>query len=384
MTGGGVAAIAGAEAGSVVAVDIGGTKVAVGRLAVQPLRVVSAQRLPSRDAGGHLRGRSLIREVRDAVASELSACGPGAIFPVGVTVPEIVGPGGELRCADRERREWASELVRAVGQVSSVALDSDVRAGALAESVSGTLAGAASAAYVTAGTGISYSALSDGLPVAGAHGGALNLGTSALGDPTRGDGYCGHLGSPGRSAPTAVHAPPACRVNDRAAAGRLDRGSWTLETSAAGPAIERDYELRSGRRLDARQVAAVADRGDPSAVEALRVAGRRLGLGVALVINLLDPEAVAVGGGLSDAGPAYWNAVVESVHELAHAELVDLVTIAPGRWRGDAGLVGAALVALWEAQAGGEQRWEELTGSPGRAARYEALVAAACGAYART
>ncbi len=77
-----------------------------------------------------------------------------------------------------------------------------------------------------------------------------------------------------------------------------------LETEVSAPRIVKEYVKRApGRRhLTAADVCREAEGGDPTAVEVFTRAGRALGIGVAAVINLLNPEKILLGGGVMEAG----------------------------------------------------------------------------------
>jgi glucokinase len=100
-------------------------------------------------------------------------------------------------------------------------------------------------------------------------------------------------------------------------------------------------------------VTEAARQGDPMAVEILSEVGRRLGEGIAGLVNVLDPELVVVGGGAAEAGelllePAR-RAFAESVVAVDHRPRVPLVAAELGN---DAGAIGAADLAAASALDG--------------------------------
>jgi fructokinase len=72
-----------------------------------------------------------------------------------------------------------------------------------------------------------------------------------------------------------------------------------LETLVSGPALQADHLARTGQRLTGEEVAAAAAAGDPGAQATLARHAHRLARGLAAVINLLDPDVIVLGGGLS-------------------------------------------------------------------------------------
>ena len=179
---------------------------------------------------------------------------------VGVGVCELVDADGRIR--SHESVAWTeTELEAALGPV---AIEADVYAAALAEARFGAGRSFSSFVYVTVGTGISHCLVVGGAPYRGAHGCAQLIG----------------------SAPVRFVCPQC---------GRDVR--FVLEDVASGAAL-----ARSG-----------------SAAES---SSEVLGSFVALLVNVLDPEGVVIGGGLGSAGGAYWEALVRGVRGHVWAEHV--------------------------------------------------------------
>jgi glucokinase len=217
-----------------------------------------------------------------AVVAELASAID--IAGVGVGVCELVDPGGRIR--SHESVAWTeTELEAALGPV---ALEADVFAAALAEARFGAGRAFSSFVYVTVGTGISHCLVLDGEPYRGAHGCAQLIGSAAL------RFVCPHCGR---------------------------RARLVLEDIASGAAL-----ARTGT----------------TAEESAEV----LGSYIALLVNVLDPEAVVVGGGLGSAGGAYWDALVRGVRGHVWAEHVRDLPLAQAGLGADSGVIGAGLVGL--------------------------------------
>ena len=77
----------------------------------------------------------------------------------------------------------------------------------------------------------------------------------------------------------------------------------------------------------------------------VREAGRALGVAVGFLVNVLDPAAVVVGGGLGLAGGAYWESLVASTRRHVWADDTRSLPIVPAALGADAGVVGAAATA---------------------------------------
>jgi glucokinase len=116
-----------------------------------------------------------------------------------------------------------------------------------------------------------------------------------------------------------------------------------VESVAAGPAITSWYREHGGDGAvsDLREVAARAAAVESAAVEALARGGRAFGRALASLANVIDPQAVIVGGGVMEAGPAFWLPMEEALR----AELMPAVaalSLRRAMLGGDAAVIGAA------------------------------------------
>jgi glucokinase len=206
---------------------------------------------------------------------------------VGVGICELVDLDGRIR--SHSSIGWTEdELADALGALGPVRLDADVFAAALAEARVGAGRGFSSFVYATVGTGISHCLVLGGDPYRGAHGCAQLIGSAPL-----------------------TFSCPHCGLRVRLA----------LEDVASGAAL-----ARSGSAAEE-----VAD---------------ELGAYLALLVNVLDPEALVVGGGLGVAGGPFWEALVRGVRAHVWAEHVRDVPVLPAGLGADSGVIGAGLVGL--------------------------------------
>ena len=165
---------------------------------------------------------------------------------------------------------------------------SDVRAAARAEMLFGAGRGRTICAYVTVGTGISYCLCIDGRPYAGANGYAIHFASTPL---SRRCSACGSLQSP------------------------------VVEELASGPGLARTFAAATGTPIgSAERVLAEAVSGDAAARAIVDDAAHLLGASIGMMINMLDPEAVVIGGGLGTAEGPYWPALVAATRAHIFAE----------------------------------------------------------------
>lgn len=133
-----------------------------------------------------------------------------------------------------------------------------------------------------------------------------------------------------------------------------------LEAYASGPAIARRTveALEAGaesslrdlgsdlHHITAQTVYTAAAAGDPLAVEVVNDTAKYLGVGVANLINILNPEVVVVCGGVTQAGESLFTPLRREVNRRAFRPAVQACRIVPGQLPGTAGVVGAAKMFL--------------------------------------
>ena len=78
-----------------------------------------------------------------------------------------------------------------------------------------------------------------------------------------------------------------------------------IETFLSGPGLARDHEARTGVPLTGREIVAAADAGQGDAVATLERYVDRMARGLAVVIDIVDPDVIVLGGGLSNIGTLY-------------------------------------------------------------------------------
>jgi glucokinase len=120
-----------------------------------------------------------------------------------------------------------------------------------------------------------------------------------------------------------------------------------LEAFARGPKMV-EYAMRLGwnEGEDFIALSESARQANPFALEAIDKGSRALAVGITNVLNTLDLQTVVIGGGVSFAGPIYWEPFLAHFNrERKYAGNLDEVTIHPAKLRADAGLIGASLFA---------------------------------------
>jgi glucokinase len=293
----------------VIALDAGGTKLLAG--VVSEGGEVSSRTVRNWPAD---RSRDAILACFVSAVDELRDAAPG-VEAIGAGIPAtldlesgVVAGCRHLPLAGFAFRDW---LAGATGLTAYV--DNDATLALVAEHRLGAARGAADATMLTIGTGIGGGIVAGGRVVRGARG--------AAGEP-------GHM---------TIHADgPPC-PGDCA-------GYGCLEVYVSGPALARD-DLSAANVVDA------ARAGDVGARAALERMGTDLGIGIANLLNLLDPDVVVVGGGL---GSHAAELLLEPAERIARARALEPAAsrarFTVAELGESAGMIGAGLLALAEGE----------------------------------
>lgn len=310
----------------VIGIDTGGTKL-LGGVVDESLEVRDRVRRLWQEVGR----REVLDLMVDAV-EEARAAAPDAVA-IGFGIPALVDPAtGEVGFSTHlplDGLRFQNLMQERLGL--PVHVDNDANLAVLAEQRAGAARGALDVAMLTLGTGIGGGLVLGGRLYRGAHGGAAELGHVVVdmdGPPCQ--GAC-----PGRGCLEAMASGTAIGREGAAAAEREPE-------SALG------REARSGRAVTGALVTELAHDGCPVARSVLSVAGERLGVGIGSIVNALNPEVVVIGGGAMGGGDLLLDPARRVVAERALPPSRDQVRIVPAHFGDEAGMVGAALLALDE------------------------------------
>jgi fructokinase len=294
-----------------IGIDLGGTKIEAAVLgddgSVRARRRVAT---PRDDYDATL--RSIAALVEDLEAET------GAAAVVGVGMPGTISPAtGLVKNANSvwlNGRALAEDLRRMLPRPLRFA--NDANCFALSEAVDGAAAGAGAVFGVIVGTGTGGGIVVHGRIWTGPNAIAGEFGHNPLPWPTIDEGpgppcYCGQTGC--------------------------------IETYLSGPGLSRDHERATGQSLDAAGIAARAAAGDMAAEATLRRYEDRMARALASVVNVLDPEVIVLGGGLSNLSRLY-AAVPRLWTRYVFSDRVDTRLVSP-RHGDSSGVRGAAW--LW-------------------------------------
>jgi fructokinase len=250
-----------------IGIDLGGTKIEAA--AIDRAGMIRLRRRIATPAGDYDGTIAAIAGLVAAIESEI-----GARASVGIGIPGTLVAGTGL--VKNANSTWLNH--RPLGHDVEAALSRPVRFAndancfALSEAVDGAAAGCGTVFGVILGTGVG-----GGIVI----GGQLLVGANAIA------GEWGHNPLP---APQPDELPgPACYGGH----------SGCIESFLSGPGLAADHRRRSGTDLTGPQIAAGAATGDPDCRASLDRYAGRLARALASVINVIDPDAIVVGGGLS-------------------------------------------------------------------------------------
>jgi len=308
----------------VIGVDLGGTKLLAGAVGAD-LAVIHRTNRPVLG----LTQDQLVQMVADAVEEMRTAVGT-PIDAVGFGIPCTFDSrtGMAVQAVNVPLKDIAFGEVMAERLGMPVVVDNDANCHMLCEARIGIAHGATEAVLLTLGTGI---------------GGGLYL---------RGEVYRGWIGGGAEMGHMVVE------INGRPCQGNCP--NWgCLESVASGSALVREaslavarrpdtalgHALEDGRELTGPLITELATAGDPVAGAAIDTIGRALGVGIANLVNIFNPQIVVIGGGVIAAGELLLAPAREVMKERALAPAKDVVRVEAARHGPEAGMIGAALMA---------------------------------------
>jgi predicted NBD/HSP70 family sugar kinase len=292
-------------------IDLGGSKIE--GVVVDGAAHASALHRLRRDTGaangyGHVVAQ-VVGIVRDLESA--SGCEPPAV--IGIGTPGSMDPSTGLmkNCNSTclNGRPLRADLSAALGREIRIA--NDANCFALAEASWGAAAGARVVIGLILGTGVGSGVVVGGKILQGLHGIAGEWGHNRLCGESS-PCYCGRTGC--------------------------------VETVLSGPALERHYRESGGSAIRLPEIAARAEAGEMLAGATIRRLCEKFGEAIAAVINILDPDAIVIGGGVGNIAALYSGATRDGIRRFLFNPVLETRILRPNL--GDsAGVFGAAILA---------------------------------------
>jgi glucokinase len=297
------------------AVDIGGTKIAVG-IVDDSGKVLSRLESPTDAPGGYANGLArmidMLRRTSDDAGAGISGIGIGS---TGVVYPGSGAFGDVDLLPGWQGNNPVKDLAREFKV--TVALENDADASALGEAGWGAGKRKSRLIYVTVGTGIGGGIILDGQIYRGVDMAHPEISHHVI-DPSGPDCSCGY------------------------------RGCW--ESLATGPAMAAWFNAKAaGNRgspadLSAREVCQLARRGEELAMRAVEREAYYLGLGVANLINLFVPDVIVLGGSVMKSAALFLDGIRKVIRQGCRFVPYEKTELALASLGEDANLIGAARV----------------------------------------
>ncbi len=303
-----------------IGIDIGGTNIACG-IIDESGQLVFKKSAPS---GGNRQTIAILDDIA-CLINESKGKAVGKINAIGIGVPGIVAKDNDYiyYCPNINlaRLHMKEEIEKRTGLLTFV--DNDGNLAALAEREVGVLKGVKNAVLLTLGTGIGGGIIINDEMLRGANGLGSEVGHMVIGKNDY-DCNCGKNG---------------CFETFASASALVRYTEKLLEESKVFSS------LRNLKRINAKAIVDAAKNGDRLANESYSRFINYLGIGIVNLINILDPDIIALGGGLANAGEFLMAPLKETVESLLLLNDFPHAEIKLAKLGNDAGILGAALLA---------------------------------------
>jgi glucokinase len=308
-----------------IGVDMGGTKLLAGAVDA----ALGVHHRVQRPLAG-LSAIKLLDVAAEAVAEVRRGAG-GPVEAVGFGIPALIDrrSGRAVIAVNLPMRDMPFGDLMAERLGMPVFVDNDANLAALAEHRAGAARGAEEAVVLTVGTGI---------------GGGLILGGRLFRGAVGAAGELGHVVIDADGPPCQGNCPSRGCVEALASGTALEREAARIAAQRPDSGLGR--ALAAGRTPTGPLVSELAHDGDPAAIEVLTLIGTRLGVAVASLVNIFNPEVVVIGGGVIGAGELLLSPLRAEVARRALSPSRELVRIRVAQFGVEAGMIGAAALAI--------------------------------------
>ncbi|MBJ7471396.1 MAG: ROK family protein [Solirubrobacteraceae bacterium] len=308
----------------VIGIDVGGTKALAG-LVNENLEIIATTKRATQGADASRLIDLLTEEVE-----ELRAQASGEVVGIGLGIPVLLDKEGRAAQTVNLPLEGGTPIGAALAERTGlvVASDNDANCAVIAEHRAGAAKGLDHVVLLTVGTGVGGGVIVGGRPLRGAHGMGAEL---------------GHIVIRAGGRPCIGSCPNHGCLEAEASGSALVREATELAQANPGSAL--GQALASGT-LDGPKVTALAESGDPLASAALNTIARSLGVGMSSLANIFDPDVILIGGGVSAAGELLAGPARAEFEARAMPPIVKRTEVRLAQFGSEAGLLGAAILAL--------------------------------------
>ncbi len=307
----------------VIGVDLGGTNV---RSAVvdEAGRITHHHKLSVAGSGS---ADAVIDRIITCVSQTMDGCGRERVVGVGVGTPGLIIAETGMVVYAPNVPGWTDLPLKAILENRlnlPVAIENDANAAAIGEHWAGAGKGVRHMICITLGTGVGGAIILNNQIWRGANGAGGEVGHTTV---IENGVLCG-CGAPG-----CLEAYASAPAIARQAREALLDGQDSLLTQLCGS---------DPRALNSAMVAEAAQAGDAVALAVMHRSATLLGVAIASLTNLLNPELFVIGGGVINAGNLIFDPIWEEVHRRAYKWSASILRIVPAALGDDAGIIGAA------------------------------------------
>lgn len=311
----------------ILAVDAGGTKIATAAVGIDGNVIIRDELAsPAYD------GDKMVEAFRDSVSKGVKQYRIKGldVKAVGIAAAGYISykEGVLVEAPNIAWRMAPLKMIAAEAAGLPAFLDNDSMCAAAGERFFGAAKGIDDFVCLTLGTGVGGGAYVGGRLLRGNRGMAAEFGHITI-DPNGPVCGCGRKG--------CLEAFASGTALGRTAAELAAGNRTTLLTEISG---------RNPACIDGKTVASAAEQGDEVAIEAIKIWSARLGCGIANIIHIFDPKIVVLGGGVSESGHLFLGYVREAVLEHGIRSLVEGIPIVLSKLGNEAGIIGAAALAM--------------------------------------
>ncbi|MFZ3172139.1 MAG: ROK family protein [Carboxydocellales bacterium] len=307
----------------IIGIDLGGTFIKAALFDLQG-NLLTKAKLPTQ-----------AEDSPKAIVERIAIMARSLLEEADLTVPELLGlgigvPGNHDFATGTvlhsPNLNWHNVPVKAMLESllpTRIFLDNDANAAALGELWQGAGQGVRHMVMITVGTGIGGGLILNGSVYRGASGSAGEIGHTIL-----------------------MEGGPRCNCGVKGHLEALTSAPWMVRRLRVALAQGEQSSLADLVDLEAHDIFQAAQAGDPLARQVVADTAKYLGMGLANLVNILNPELIIIGGGVSAAGSLLLDPVREHIQQLALEVPAAKVRVVIAKLGNDAGCYGAAALVL--------------------------------------
>jgi glucokinase len=309
----------------VTGVDIGGTDIKIGLVTFDG-RVEKSGTIPTRSEEGPGAAAARVREWLKGQGAEVGETSVAGVACAGLIDRET---GSIITSPNLDGWDGAE-----LGRIFSAALalpvhvENDANAAAFGEYRMGAGRGTKDFACLTLGTGVGGGFVTGGGLHRGFHGLAGEIGHTII-----------------------MEGGPQCSCGNRGCLEAFVGAGYIVERARAALESEEESELHRLTQITVKDISIAASKGDKLSLNVLKETGRYLGIGLCNLIHVMDPEVIAIGGGVAGAGELILGPARAAIRDCVMHEVLAGVRIVQAELGNSAAMIGVSILAGIESGA---------------------------------